>query len=55
MVVRERSMLRTLVDIFIRMKRDEREIAFVDELLLNVVKLVDRTIGTLPISTTDMV
>ena len=48
-------MLRTLVDIFIRMKRDEREIAFVDELLLNVVKLVDRTIGTPPIDTTDMI
>ena len=55
MVVRERSVLRTLVDILICMERDEGEIVLVDELLLNLVKLVDRTIGTPPISTIDMI
>ena len=49
MAVREMSMLRTLVDILICMEFDEGEIVLVDKLLLNLVRLVDRTIGTPPI------
>ena len=48
-------MLRTLVDILIHMECDEGEIVLVDELLLNVMKLVDRTIGAPPIGTTDKI
>ena len=56
MAVRERSrMLRTFGNILIHMERDEGEIVLVDELLLNLVTLMDRTIGTPPISTTDMI
>ena len=40
MVVRERFMFRTLVDNLISMECDEGEIVLVDELLLNLVKLV---------------
>ena len=50
MVVRERSVFRTLVDILVHMEHDEGEIVLVDEFLLNLVKVVDRTIGKPAIS-----